>query len=123
MHAGSLARDPDVLVCDESASALDVSVQAQVVNLLRDLQARLDVAIVFIAHDLSVVRHLTHRVAAMYLGRLAEVGDSSTIFDAPTHPYTQALLSASPSADPSHRGGLALARFHRHVAWQKRRGI
>ena len=105
--ARALARDPDVLVCDEPVSALDVSVQAQVINLLRALQQKLGVAIVFIAHDLSVVRHLTNRVAVMYLGRLAEIGDSDAIFEHPAHPYSRALLSASPSASPADRGQLA----------------
>lgn len=97
--ARAIALEPKVLVCDEPVSALDVSVQAQVINLLRSLQDRLGIALVFIAHDLAVVRHVADRTAVMYLGRLAETSSTAELFTAPTHPYTQALLSASPHVD------------------------
>jgi peptide/nickel transport system ATP-binding protein len=101
--ARALAPNPAVIICDEAVSALDVSVKAQIVNLLSDLQDALQLSLLFISHDLAIVEHLTHRVAVMYLGVIVEIADRATLFSNPSHPYTQALLSSVPSPDPEIR--------------------
>src|SRR5690625_946742 len=101
--ARALSVDPELIICDEAVSALDVSIQAQVINLLKRLQKEMNLTYLFISHDLGVVRHISDRVIVMYLGKFVEVADKKSLFTNPQHPYTKALLSAIPSIDVDHK--------------------
>ena len=103
--ARALTMNPEILICDEPVSALDVSVQAKILNLLEDMKARYDLSLVFISHDLSVVRNVSDRVVVMYLGKLCEVGGADRLYEAPAHPYTRALLASAP--EPARSVGVA----------------
>jgi oligopeptide/dipeptide ABC transporter ATP-binding protein len=108
--ARALAVEPDCLIADELVSALDVSVQAQIINLLLELQQKLHLTVLFIAHDLRLIRHISHRVAVMYLGSIVELGETETLFTTPAHPYTEALLKAAPELDPARRSTIDAVR-------------
>ncbi len=108
--ARALAVEPDCLIADELVSALDVSVQAQIINLLLELQQRLHLTVLFIAHDLRLIRHISHRVAVMYLGSIVELAETETLFGSPAHPYTEALLKAAPELDPARRSVIDAVR-------------
>jgi ABC-type glutathione transport system ATPase component len=119
--ARALSRDPKLIVCDEPVSALDLSTQARVLDLFIEIQERTGVAYLFVTHDLSVVRHISHRVAVMYRGQIVEAGDGATVTSAPSHPYTQRLLLAAPVPDPARQAERRVER-HRFLAGQAAAG-